>query len=265
MKKLEGKIAIVTASTRGIGYCTVEALAKEGALVYMACRNLEVGKQKAEALNAQGYNVKTVYFEAYDKESIAAMIDTVIEEEGRIDILVNNFGGTNPVDDKDFLSTDYSVFAKYADAHLSSVFIASQRAINKAMKKQKSGIIINIGSVAGMIPDTSQVAYGTSKAAILHLTKMIAIHSAKYNIACNAVCPGMTATEAVMNNLTPTFQEFFLKHTPIHRMATPEEIADAVVYFAEAPYTTCQVLAVHGGFGSASPIYGDMVNMKNKR
>ena len=94
---------------------------------------------------------------------------------------------------------------------------------------------------------------------------MIALHAAKDNITCNVVCPGMTATEAVMNNLTPEFMQFFLKHTPIARMATPQEMADAALYFATAPFTTGQVLAVHGGFGLGSPVYGDMLLMNNKR
>lgn len=262
---LNGKIAVVTASTRGIGYACVETLAKAGATVYMACRNLPVGQEKADALNAQGCKVKTVYFEAYDKQSITGMIDTVIAAEGRIDILVNNFGGTSPMEDKTILDTDYEAFIKYVDAHLSTVFLASQAVINKTMAAQKSGAIINIGSVAGITPDISQLAYGTSKAAIVHLSKMIAANAAPFNITCNVVCPGMTATEAVKNNLTPEFQEFFLKHTPIRRMVEPQEIADAVLYFAEAACTTGQVLAVHGGFGVPTPIYGDMLLMKNKR
>lgn len=262
---LKGKVAIVTASTRGIGYACVETLARAGATVYMACRNLPLGREKAAALNAQGCQVKTVYFEAYDKKSITGMIDTVVENEGRIDILVNNFGGTSPLEDKTILDTDYSAFLKYIDAHLSTVFLASQAAINKAMAAQKSGAIINIGSVAGITPDISQLAYGTSKAAIIHMSKMIAASAAPFNITCNVVCPGMTATEAVKNNLTPEFQEFFLKHTPIRRMVEPQEIADAVLYFAEAACTTGQVLAVHGGFGVPTPIYGDMLLMKNKR
>ena len=241
MKKLENKVALVTASTRGIGYAIAETFAREGAIVYMACRNLEVANEKAAALNAE------------------------VENEGRLDILVNNFGGTSPRDDLPFQYTNYEKFAGYIDMHLSSVFIASQEAIRLAMEKQKSGCIINIGSVAGITPDTSQVAYGTSKAAIIHLSKMIALHAAKDNITCNVVCPGMTATEAVMNNLTPEFMQFFLKHTPIARMATPQEMADAALYFATAPFTTGQVLAVHGGFGLGSPVYGDMLLMNNKR
>jgi NAD(P)-dependent dehydrogenase (short-subunit alcohol dehydrogenase family) len=265
MKKLENKVALVTASTRGIGYAIMEKFALEGALVYMACRNLESAKEKAAALNEKGCNVKTVYFEAHDKKSMTDMIDTVVEKEGRLDILVNNYGGTSPRDDRVIQNTNYETFINYVDTHLSTVFIASQEAINKAMAAQKSGCIINIASVAGITPDTSQISYGTSKAAIIHLSKMIATHAAQFNITCNCICPGMTATEAVMNNLTPEFMQFFLKHTPIARMAKPEEMADAALYFATASFTTGQVLAVHGGFGVPSPVYGDMLLMKNKR
>lgn len=265
MKKLEGKIAIVTASTRGIGYACVETLAAEGARVYMACRNIALGQEKAEALRAQGLDVKTVYFEAYDRASIVAMIDDVVKNEGRIDILVNNFGGTSPADDKTIFDTNYESFIRYMDAHMGTVFLASQRALTKAMCRQKSGAIINIGSVAGLIPDVSQLAYGSSKAAIIHLTKIIATQAAAFNVTCNAVCPGMTATEAVKNNLSPEFQEFFLKHTPIRRIGEPQEVADAVLYFACSGYTTGQALAVHGGFGVPTPVYGDMLFMKNKR
>jgi NAD(P)-dependent dehydrogenase (short-subunit alcohol dehydrogenase family) len=262
---LNGKVAIVTASTRGIGYACVETLAKAGATVYMACRNLEVGNEKAAKLNEQGYDVKTVYFEAYDSSSVTAMVDTVVKNEGHLDVLVNNFGGTSPVNDKTILDTNFDEFSKYVSTHLACVFLSAQEAIKKAMAKQKSGAIINIGSVAGVVPDTSQIAYGTSKAVIVHMSKQIATTVAPLNITCNVVCPGMTATEAVKNNLTPAFQEFFLKHTPIRRMAEPQEIADAVLYFAESPFVTGQVLCVTGGFGMPTPVYGDMLNMVNKR
>ena len=265
MKKLEGKVALVTASTRGIGYAIAETFAREGAIVYMACRNLEVANEKAAALNAEGCTVKTVYFEAYDRESCYNMVKTAVDNEGRLDILVNNFGGTSPLQDKTIFDTDYEAFARYVDAHFSTVFLASQRVLEKAMIAQKSGAIINIGSVAGLTPDTSQLAYGTSKAGIIHMSKMIAVHAAMYNVTCNVVCPGMTATEAVKNNLSPAFQEFFLKHTPIRRMGEPQEIADAVLYLADAEFTTGQVIAVHGGFGIPTPVYGDMLMMKNNR
>ena len=135
------------------------------------------------------------------------------------------------------------------------------------MAKHGGGSIINISSVGGIVPDISQVAYGTSKAAINYLTKLIAVHEAKNNIRCNAVLPGMTATEAVEKHLSEEFRSLFLRHIPMGRMGLPEEIAGAVVYLAsdEAAYTTGQVIAVSGGFGLATPVYGDLSDKTSRR
>lgn len=260
MKKLEGRVALVTASTRGIGYAIAETFAKEGAIVYMACRDLETANAKAAALNEQGCNVKTVYFEAHDRESCVNMVKTAVEKEGKLDILVNNFGGTSPMNDFDIYRTNYDVYQDYVNTHLQTVFLASQAAINLSMSKNKWGCIINTGSVAGVTPDVAQIAYGTSKGAIAYLTKLIAVHAAKDNIRCNMVAPGMTATEAVVNNLTPDFMNFFMKHTPLNRMATPQEMADAALYFATAEFTTGMIMPIAGGFGLPTPVYGDTLN-----
>ncbi len=257
MKSLEGKVAIVTASTRGIGYAIVEKYAREGATVYMAARNLELAAEKAAPLLAEGCDVKSVLFDPSKEETITGMIDTVVEAEGRVDILVNNFGGTSPKLDRDFMHTTYEDFENYVNIHLKSVFKSCQAACEKSMVPNNSGCLINIGSVAGLFPDCSQISYGTSKAAINYLSQLIAVHTARNNIRCNVVCPGMTATEAVTNNLNDEFMEFFLKHTPIKRMGTSEEIADACLYLANAEYTTGQVIAVAGGYGIPSPTYGD--------
>ena len=144
--------------------------------------------------------------------------------------------------------------------------MASQAAA-KYMANHGGGSIINISSVGGLVPDISQVAYGTSKAAINYLTKLIAVQEAKHNIRCNAVLPGMTATEAVEKNLTEEFRNLFLRHIPLGRVGLPEEIAEAVVYFASdaSAYTTGQILTVSGGFGLATPVYGDLANKANRR
>ena len=141
------------------------------------------------------------------------------------------------------------------------------QAAAKYMAQQQNGSIINISSVGGLVPDISQVAYGTSKAAINYLTKLIAVQEAKHNIRCNAVLPGMTATEAVEKNLTEEFRNLFLRHIPLGRIGLPEEIAEAVVYFASdtSAYTTGQILTVSGGFGLATPVYGDLANKDNRR
>ena len=264
--KLKDKTVLITASTRGIGLACVKACAKEGATVYMAARNLELAKNEADKLNSKGHKVKYVYNDASKPESYRTMIEEVIKDSGRIDVLINNFGTSNPGKDLDFSNTDTDVFIDTVNINLRSVFAASKEAV-RYMAKQGGGSIINISSVGGLVPDISQVAYGTSKAAINYLTKLIAVHEAKNNIRCNAVLPGMTATDAVEKNLTGDFRELFLRHIPFGRMGKPEEIAAAAVYFAsdESAYTTGQILTVSGGFGLATPLYGDLSGKTNRR
>ena len=264
--KLKNKIVLITASTRGIGLACVKACAREGAVVYMAARNLELAKEEADKLISQGYKVKCVYNDASKPESYITMTQDVIKDAGRIDVLINNFGTSKPGKDLDFSNTDTDIFLDTVNINLRSVFAASKEAV-KHMAKQGGGSIINISSVGGLVPDISQVAYGTSKAAINYLTKLIAVHEAKNNIRCNAVLPGMTATDAVEKNLTGEFRELFLRHIPFNRMGKPEEIAAAAVYFAsdESAYTTGQILTVSGGFGLATPLYGDLSDKTNRR
>ena len=232
----------------------------------MAARNLDAANDVAEALNKQGYQVKYVYNDAGKPESYITMTEDVIKDAGRIDVLVNNFGTSNPGRDLDFSNTDADVFLDTVNINLRSVIMASKEAA-KHMARGGGGSIINISSVGGLVPDISQVAYGTSKAAINYLTKLIAVHEAKNNIRCNAVLPGMTATDAVDKNLSDAFRQLFMRHIPLKRMGTPEEIAKAVVYLAsdESAYVTGQILAVSGGFGLATPVYGDLANKVNRR
>ena len=260
--RLKDKVVLVTASTRGIGRAVVEKCAGEGARVYMAARNMERAQEIADRLTG----VNCVYNDATKPETFSKMVDDVVKDGGHIDVLVNNFGTSDPGKDLDFAHTDQAVFLKTVELNLSSVFIASQAAV-KYMAAQGGGSIINISSVGGIVPDVSQVAYGTSKAAINYLTKLIAVHEAKNQIRCNAVLPGMTATEAVENHLSEEFRSLFLRHIPLGRMATPAEIAGAVVYLAsdEAACTTGQILTVSGGFGLATPVYGDLAHRKSKR
>ena len=259
--RLKDKVVLITASTKGIGLACVKKCAKEGARVYMAARNVERAQEIANTLNG----VKCVYNDAMKPETFTSMVEDVVKDAGRIDVLVNNFGTSNPGKDLDFANTDPAVFLDTVNLNLRSVFMASQAAA-KHMANH-GGSIINISSVGGLVPDISQVAYGTSKAAINYLTKLIAVQEAKHNIRCNAVLPGMTATEAVEKNLTEEFRNLFLRHIPLGRIGLPEEIAEAVCYFASdtSAYTTGQVLTVSGGFGLATPVYGDLANKVNRR
>ena len=253
--RLMDKVVLITASTRGIGLACVKKCAEEGAAVYMAARNMKRAQEIANTLPG----VKCVYHDATKPETFTSMIESVLSDAGRLDVLVNNFGASNPGKDLDFAHTNPAVFLETVNLNLQSVFLASQAAV-RYMASQGGGSIINISSVGGIVPDISQVAYGTSKAAINYLTKLIAVQEAKHNIRCNAVLPGMTATEAVEKNLSEEFRSLFLRHIPLGRMGLPEEIAEAVVYFAEdaSGYTTGQILTVSGGFGLATPVYGDL-------
>ena len=264
--RLKDKVVLVTASTRGIGYAVVEACAREGAIVYMGARNLERAKAAADKLNAQGFRVRYVYNDATEEESYQTMVDEVVAAENRLDAVVNNFGTSDPKKDLDIAHTEASVFLDTVNINLKSVFLTSQAAL-RHMEQQGSGSIINISSIGGLVPDISQIGYGTSKAAINYLTKLIAVQEARHNIRCNAVLPGMTATDAVKDKLNDSFKNMFLKNTPIKRMGLPEEIAQAVVYFAsdDSAYTTGQILAVSGGFGLATPVFGDLADLANAR
>ena len=260
--RLQDKVILVTASTRGIGLAIVRKCAEEGARVYMAARNMEQAQKIANAMDT----VKCVYNDATKPETFSSMVEEVVADTGRLDVLVNNFGTSNPGKDLDFANTDPQVFLDTVNLNLRSVFMASQAAA-KYMAKQGGGSIINISSVGGLVPDISQVAYGTSKAAINYLTKLIAVQEAKNHIRCNAVLPGMTATEAVEKHLSDNFRSLFLRHIPLGRMGLPEEIAEAVCYFAAdaSAYTTGQILTVSGGFGLATPVYGDLASKSDRR
>ena len=264
--RLSNKVVLVTASTRGIGLAIVKACAREGAVVCMAARDPARALAIADKLNSEGGRVQCVRNDATQPETFLTMVDETVEKAGRIDVLVNNFGTSNPGKDLDFARTEPEVFMNTVQMNLRSVFMASQAAA-KHMAAQGGGSIINISSVGGAVPDISQIAYGTSKAAINYLTKLIAVHEAKHRIRCNAVMPGMTATEAVTQHLSDDFRALFLRHIPLSRIGLPEEIASAVVYFAsdESAYTTGQILSVSGGFGLATPLYGELSGKEMRR
>lgn len=264
--RLKNKVVLITASTRGIGLACVKACAGEGAAVYMAARNLEAAAKTAKELNTQGYCVKYVYQDASRPDTFVSMVHEVVEKEGHLDVLVNNFGTSHPQKDLDFSHTDINDYLDIVTLNLRSVFMASQAAA-KQMAEHGGGSIVNISSIGGLVPDISQVAYGSSKAAINYLTKLIAVQEAAHQIRCNAILPGMTATEAVDKHLTQDFRSLFLRHIPLKKIGLPEEIAAAAVYFAsdESAYTTGQILAISGGFGLATPIYGDVIGTNTSR
>lgn len=263
--RLQDKIVLVTASTRGIGYAIVTACAEEGAVVYMAARDTARAAAAAKPLVSRGLRVRPVYNDATIPQSFSTMVDDVIALEGRIDVLVNNFGTSDPKQDLDLAHTKAETFLSTVTTNLQSVFLSSQAAAQH-MKQNGGGSIINISSVGGIVPDIARIAYGTSKAAINYLTKLIAVQEAANGIRCNAILPGMTDTDAVQDKLSSEFRNSFIRHVPIGRMVNPREIADAAVYFAsdESACTTGQILAISGGFGLGTPLYGDIISEKDR-
>lgn len=251
---VKDKVAIVTASTKGIGLESALLLAKHGAKVYLAARNQELAENIINQHKELGLNF--VKFDVKDESTIANAIKEVYEKEKRIDVLVNNFGASNPMKDKTIFDTEYNYYIENLNDNIKSVFITSQVACN--YMKDNGGSIINISSIGSITPDLSRISYVTSKAAINSLTENIALQGGKYNIRCNAVLPGLTATDAVKNNMPKEFIDIFVNSTPLSRAGLPIEVANAVLFFAseESSYITGQILAVSGGFGNTTPIYG---------
>lgn len=257
MKRVENKIALVVAATRGIGLACATELAKEGAKVFIGVRRMDAGEEAAKEIRAAGGWAKPVYFDASKEESYASMIDTVLAESGQLDILVNNYGGTDRKQDRDLVHTPIDAWMNGIRTNLNSVFIPCQIAIPH-MAKHGGGSIVNISSIASISTNMSGITYNSAKRAINALTQNIAVQYARFNIRCNAVLPGLIATEAVANNMPNSFVEEYLKGQPLQRLGQPEDIARAVLFFAseESSFITGQLLPVSGGKEIATTGYG---------
>lgn len=263
MKNLNKKIALVTSATRGIGLATALKLAKEGAVVYMGVRRLEATQEICDKYAEEGLVMKPVFFDAFDIDSYKTMVETVVNEAGKIDILVNNYGGGIPDKDFDLVNTDEESFFKIMEMNVGSVFRISKLVVPH-MLENKGGSIVNIASISGTVPDISRIGYGVAKSAVNNITQQIAMQYARFGIRCNAVLPGMTATDAVKNAMSDEFQKSFLSHVPLNRMGTPEDIANAVYFFASdnSSYITGNIMEVSGGYHLGTPQYADFVGRK---
>lgn len=260
MRRFEHKIALVTSSTKGIGKACAALMAREGATVYLAVRNEQLaGEVIAEIGEAGGY-AKFVYFNAREPESHTAMVKTVIENEGRLDIMVNNYGATDVEKDKDLVGGDTDAFFRILNENIQTVYLPCKEAIPH-MIKNGGGSIVNISSIGSVIPDLSRLAYCVSKSSINALTVNIATQYARANVRCNAVLPGLTETNAAMTHMSGQFRDSFLRHVPMNRMGTPEDIANAVAYFAsdESSFVTGHILDVAGGFGIPTPQFAEFI------
>lgn len=260
MKKLENQVALVTAATKGIGLACALKLAENGAIVYMGVRRIEATQEICDQYKSQGFKMFPLYFDAYKSETYKAIVEEIIAKEGRLDILVNNFGVGKPETDLDLVKGSEEAFLELFKLNVGTVYGISKAAVSHMMKQGK-GSIINISSIGGAIPDVTRIGYGVSKAAVNNITQQIAMQYARANIRCNAVLPGLTATDAALNNMPQSFIDSFLSHVPLNRMGKPEDIANAVLFFAsdDSSYITGNIMEVAGGYGLGTPQYGDIM------
>ena len=242
---LEGKIALVTGASRGIGRQIAKTLAAKGAFVIV---NYNGSAAKAEEvvkeIQAAGGNGQAVQCNVSDFESCKEMLDAVVKEHGRLDILVNNAGITR---DNLLMKMSEEDFDAVIQTNLKGVFNCT-RHIARQMLKQKSGHIVNISSVSGVMGNAGQVNYSASKAGVIGMTKAVAREMASRGITCNAVAPGFIKTD-MTDVLSDTIRENINAQIPMRTFGETADVANLVAFLAsdEAKYITGQVICVDGG------------------
>ncbi len=246
MFSLNGKIALVTGGSQGIGEVIAKQLARQGALVVcasLACTEADLQRVVAEIQAAEG-QADYVILDMLDAASVRAAVNTVVERHGALHVLVNNAGVTK---DKLMLQMKEEDYDLVMDVNLKGAWLATQ-AVAKVMMKQRWGRIVNIASVVGQMGNAGQSNYATSKAGLIGLTKTVAREFASRNITCNAVAPGYIMT-AMTEKLSDEVKAEFNRQIPLGRMGTSTDVAAAVLFLAteEAGYITGQTLAVNGG------------------
>jgi 3-oxoacyl-[acyl-carrier protein] reductase len=238
---LKGKNALITGSTRGIGRAIAETLAKSGARVAVVGRDLQKAQEAATAVGngAQGFACDVT-----DTAAVAKLVADVEAAFGSIDILVNNAGITR---DNLVMRLKDDDWDAVQNANVRGAF-AAIRAVSRGMMKRRSGRIINMSSIIGIIGNKGQANYAASKAGLIALTKSVAKELGSRNILVNAVAPGFIETEMTAA-MTPEAREGLGKQIALERLGTPQDVAAAVAFLASdlASYITGQVLVVDGG------------------
>ncbi len=242
---LKGKAAIVTGSARGIGKAIAEKLAEAGANVLINDINEDSAKQTAQEI-AQKYGVETIFFacDISKEEQANQLVETCKEKWGKVDILVNNAGITK---DTLLLRMTKEQWDQVINVNLTGTFLCT-RAAFKIMMNQRSGVIINISSIAGENGNVGQANYSASKAGVIGFTKTVAVEGAARGVRCNAIAPGFIQT-AMTDAIPDKIKEKMIASIPLKRPGQPEDIANAVLFLASdlSSYITGQVLDVNGG------------------
>lgn len=245
MKLLEGKVAIVTGASRGIGKGIAEVFAQHGADVAFTYSSSEGPALELEkALASLGVRAKAYKSNAASFGEAEDLVNQVLEDFGKIDILVNNAGITK---DNLLMRMSETDFDQVIETNLKSVFNMT-KAVQRTLLKQRSGSIINMSSVVGVKGNAGQANYAASKAGMIGFTKSVALELGSRNIRCNAVAPGFIETEMTAKLDEKTVQSW-RDAIPLKRGGTPEDVANACLFLASdlSAYTTGQVLHVDGG------------------
>ena len=245
MKLLEGKTAIITGASRGIGRGIATVFAKHGANVaFTYSASAEAAKSLEEELKSYGIQAKGYQSDAAKFDEAQKLVDDVLTDFGNIDILINNAGITK---DNLLMRISEQDFDKVIEVNLKSVFNMT-KAVQRPMLKQRHGSIINMSSVVGVKGNAGQSNYAASKAGVLGFTKSIALELGSRNIRCNAIAPGFIETEMTAK-LPEDVVKGWADAIPLKRGGTTEDVANACLYLASdmSAYVTGQTLNVDGG------------------
>jgi 3-oxoacyl-[acyl-carrier protein] reductase len=243
--KLQGRTALVTGGSRGIGRAVALALAEEGADVAVNYVSSEAAaRDVVENIQKMGRRAIPAQADVGDYPDVFRMAQEVLKEFGHLDILVNNAGINS---DKTFVKMDHASWRKVLGINLDGVFNCTKVFID-AMLKRTYGRIVNITSVIGQIGNFGQANYAASKAGVAALTKSLAKELAGKGVTVNAIAPGFIETEMVLN-IPEKVRNRLLDQIPLHRFGTPEEVARAVVYLvsADGDYITGAEVSINGG------------------
>ncbi len=244
-KPFNDKTAIISGATRGIGRAVAIELAREGANIsFNFLQNNENALRLEKEISSMGVQAKSFQVDIKDYNAVKSWVDETKETLGSIDIAVNNAG---VIKDKALALMTPDDWRYVMNTNLEGTFNLTRSAIITLIK-QKSGVVINITSVSGIIGMPRQTNYAASKAGIIGFTKSLAKEVAPYNIRVNAVAPGFIETDMI-KSLKEEYKDQILKQTPLSRLGKPEEVAKAVKFLAgeEAGYITGQTLVIDGG------------------
>ena len=244
MGKLIDKIAIVTGGGSGIGQSIALGLAREGCDVALCGRRLEPLQETVRQIEAQGRRALALSVDVSRGEAVQGFVDEVVKVFGRVDILVNNAGVTR---DNLLIRMTEEQWDEVLATNLKGAFLFG-KAVARPMMKQRSGSIVQISSIIGLIGNAGQCNYAASKAGLIALTQSMAKELASRNIRVNAVAPGFIVSQ-MTNALPEALRTKMLGEIPLGRFGAGEDIANAVVFLAseDASYVTGQVLSVNGG------------------